>query len=45
MPTAPDVVSSIFRKYEKGDESFYDKIKRYILDEEVLTKDRDEKFY
>lgn len=36
---------AIFRKYEKGDESFYDKIKRYILDEEVLTKDRDEKFY
>ena len=36
---------AVFRKYEKGDESFYDKIKRYILDEEVLTKDRDEKFY
>ncbi|MDA3078130.1 DUF3800 domain-containing protein [Campylobacter sp. JMF_06 NA1] len=36
---------AVFRKYEKMDESFYAKIKRYILDEEVLTKDRDEKFY
>ncbi|MBO7554578.1 MAG: hypothetical protein J6T41_01205, partial [Neisseriaceae bacterium] len=33
------------RKYEQNDESFYQRIKRYILDEEVLTKNRNKTFY
>lgn len=36
---------AVFRKYEKNDESFYNRIKKYILDEEVLTKDRNKIFY
>ena len=31
---------AIFRKYEHSDESYYEKIKGYILDEEVMTKNR-----
>ena len=31
---------AIYRKYEHGDERYYGKIKRYILDEEIMTKDR-----
>jgi len=31
---------AIFRKYEHGDSSYYDKIKMYILDEDVMTKKR-----
>ncbi len=30
---------AIFRKYEHGDDSYYDKIKTYILAEELMTKD------
>ena len=36
---------AIFRKYERGDEAFYRRIKKYIIDEEVVTKDRNERFY
>lgn len=36
---------AIFRKYERGDEVYYQRIARYILDEEVATKDRNERFY
>lgn len=36
---------AIFRKYERNDTAFYRQISKYILDEEVATKDRDEKFY
>lgn len=36
---------AVFRKYEQNDESFYQRIKRYILDEEVLTKNRNKTFY
>ena len=31
---------AIFRKYEHNDESYYKKINGYILDEEVMTKNR-----
>lgn len=36
---------AIFRKYEKGDTRFYEKISKYILDEEDMTKDRDKRYY
>lgn len=36
---------AIFRKYERHDDSYYDKIKKYILDEEVMTKDRKTNHY
>ncbi len=36
-----DYVSwAIYRKYEHGKDSYYEKIKHYILDEEVMTKNR-----
>ena len=31
---------AIFRKYERGDDSYYKRIENYILDEELMTKDR-----
>jgi len=31
---------AIYRKYEHSKDSYYEKIKRYILDEEVMTKNR-----
>lgn len=31
---------AIFRKYERNDIKYYDKIKKYILDEELMTKER-----
>lgn len=36
---------AIFRKYEKDDTRFYEKISKYILDEEDMTKDRDKRYY
>lgn len=36
---------AIHRKYEKGDEYFYNKIKAYIIEEEVMTKDRTKEYY
>lgn len=36
---------AIFRKYERENREFYDKIKKYILEEEVMTKDRVKKYY
>ncbi|MCF6245220.1 MAG: DUF3800 domain-containing protein [Sulfurovum sp.] len=36
---------AIFRKYERGDSGYYDKIKTYILDEDMMTKDRDVNHY
>ena len=33
---------AIFRKYEHGDSSYYEMIKQYLLEEEVMTKDRKE---
>ena len=41
-----DYVSwAIFRKYERSDLEFYDKIQKYILEEEIMTKDRVIKYY
>ena len=41
-----DYVSwAIFRKYERGDSGYYDKVKTYILDEELMTKDREINHY
>jgi len=31
---------AVFRKYEHGQENYYEKIKQYIIDEEVMTKER-----
>lgn len=36
---------AINRKYEHGDDIYYQKIKSYILSEDVVTKDRDKKYY
>ncbi len=36
---------AIQRKYEKNDTYFYEKIKKYILDEEIVTKERITKYY
>ncbi|MCI7484451.1 MAG: DUF3800 domain-containing protein [Helicobacter sp.] len=36
---------AIFRKYEKDDDSFYQQISKYILEEEVMTKDRQKEYY
>jgi hypothetical protein len=36
---------AINRKYEHGDPSYYEMIKQYLLEEEVMTKDRVEVHY
>lgn len=36
---------AIFRKYERSDDSYYQKISQYLIDEEVMTKDRKENHY
>lgn len=36
---------AINRKYEQGDPSYYEMIKQYLLEEEVMTKDRVEVHY
>jgi hypothetical protein len=36
---------AINRKYEHGDGSYYEMIKKYLLEEEVMTKDRTEMHY
>lgn len=36
---------AIFRKHEQQDDYFYQKIQRYILEEDVMTKDRQEVHY
>jgi len=36
---------AIFRKWERGDSEFYDKIKKYIIEEEVMTADRKVEYY
>jgi len=36
---------AIFRKYERGEDGYYNKIKAYILDEDVMTKDREVNHY
>ena len=36
---------AINRKYEHNDSSFYEKIKDYILSEDVVTKNREKKYY
>lgn len=36
---------AIYRKYEHGDPSYYELIKWYLLEEEVMTKDRKEAHY
>jgi len=36
---------AIFRKYEREESVYYDKIKMYILDEDIMTKDREVNHY
>jgi hypothetical protein len=36
---------AIFRKYERGEDGYYNKIKAYILDEDVMTKNREINHY
>jgi len=36
---------AIFRKYERGEDTYYNKIKMYILDEDMMTKDREINHY
>jgi hypothetical protein len=36
---------AIYRKYEHEQDSYYEQIERYILDEEVMTKDREVNHY
>jgi hypothetical protein len=36
---------AIFRKHERGDDVYYNKIKVYILDEDVMTRDREVNHY
>ncbi len=36
---------AIFRKYEHNDDSYYNKIKKYILKEDIVTKNRGVKYY
>ena len=36
---------AIFRKYEHKEDSYYDKIKMYILDEDIMTKNREVNHY
>ena len=36
---------AINKKYEYSDDSYYQKIKKYILDEDVVTKNRGKKYY
>jgi len=36
---------AIFRKYEIKDDSYYKNIKRYLIDEEIMTKDLDTNHY
>jgi hypothetical protein len=36
---------AIFRKYERGEDGYYEKIKEYILNEDVMTKDREVNHY
>ena len=36
---------AIFRKYESLDDHFYEKIKQYLLDEEVMTRERRKNHY
>jgi hypothetical protein len=36
---------AIFRKYERGEDAYYNKIKVYILDEDMMTKDREINHY
>ena len=36
---------AIFRKFEKQDTKYYDKIKDYILNEDIMTKDRNVNHY
>ena len=36
---------AIFRKYERGEDNYYKRIENYILDEELMTKDREVNHY
>jgi len=36
---------AIFKKYEYNDDSYYNKIKKYILKEDIVTKNRGVKYY
>jgi hypothetical protein len=36
---------AVFRKYERDEDNYYNRIKNYILDEELMTKDRKKNHY
>ncbi len=36
---------AIYRKYERGEDNYYKRIENYILDEELMTKDREVNHY
>ncbi len=36
---------AIFRKYERADSKYYNKIQKYILEEELMTEKREKKYY
>jgi len=36
---------AVHRKYEMQDSFYYEKIKKYIIDEDIVTKERDNKYY
>ncbi len=36
---------AVHRKYEMNDNNYYDRIKEYIIDEDIVTKDRKVKHY
>ena len=36
---------AIYRKYEHKQDAFYNKISKYLIDEDIMTKDRTENYY
>ncbi len=36
---------AVYRKYEHGDDKYYEKVKKYILEEDIVTKNRGIKYY
>jgi len=36
---------AVHRKYEMDDVNYYNKIKEYIIDEDIVTKDRKNRYY
>ena len=36
---------AIFRKYERGEDRYYNQVKAYVLDEDIMTKNREVNHY